>query len=311
MFSIPFEVRKSVVIGRPVGEVFGALGDFGTWARWSPWLCLEPDCPVRISGAVGQVGHSQFWDGKLIGSGEMVLEVLEANQSLDYALRFLKPWKSSSRSGFELRAVAEGTEVTWWMRGSLPFFLFFLKGMMTAMVGGDFFRGLSMLKEYLETGEVVAETRVQGRVARPGFFYLCKRRACSVAEVGPLMEEDLRAMGALVESGAIPKPEQVFSIYHRFDMVKGQCEYSSGFMYGSRQEAPAGVEAGQVPAHHAVQVDHKGPYRHLGNAWSGAMASARGQHKVNKKLPMYEVYLNSPHEVPEDQVQTRVFVPVK
>ena len=93
--------------------------------------------------------------------------------------------------------------------------------------------------------------------------------------------------------------------------LKGRCEYTSGFLYDSPQKASEGLVAGQIPAHRAVKVNHRGPYRHLGNAWMTAMGYVRAKHKANKALPMYETYPNNPNEVEEKDVQVEIYLPVK
>ena len=311
MFSIPFTVEKSTTVNKSLADVFASVSDFKTWREWSPWLCQEPSCPVTVEGTAGEVGHSQAWDGDFIGSGKMVLAAATPNESLDYELTFLKPWKTHSKVGFRFRSAGDQTEVTWWMRGTLPFFMFFMKKMMSAWVGADYVRGLGMLKELLDSGTVQTRTDVQGVVDRNGLHYAGKRRSCSLAEVGPAMEKDLADLAKMVEGSKLPTPKDVFSIYHQYDPVKGKCEYTSGFLYESKPDAVSGLETGTLPNHKALRVDHLGPYRHLGNAWSAAMGCVRSKHKRNKSVPMYEVYGNNPHEVPEDELKVEIFVPVK
>lgn len=311
MFSIPFELEKSATIDMSPEDVFAAVSSFKTWPNWSPWLCQEPSCPVTVEGKPGEVGHSQAWDGTFIGSGTMRLTAQEPNKSLDYDLEFLKPWKSKSQAGFRFVPKGESTEVTWWMKGSLPIFLFFMKKMMTAMVGSDYSRGLSMLKELIETGSVPSKTDVKGVVDGSGFHYVGKRRACSVSDVGPAMEEDFTALRGLLDSSKLPEPDHIFSIYHKYNMVKGTCEYTSGLAYKEKPKVNGDLETGQLPSHKALRVDHEGPYRHLGNAWSAAMGCARAKHKVDKTIPMYEIYSNNPHETPEEEHKVEIHVPVK
>ncbi len=311
MLSLPFRVEKSVQIHKPPSEVFEIVSDFGTWGRWSPWLCQEPACPVNREGKPGSVGHSQAWSGDFIGSGQMTISAVKGHERLDYDLAFLKPWKSKSKVGFLLTPEGDGTRLTWTMEGTLPFFLFFMKKVMSALVGGDYLRGLAMLKELIESGDVPTMTSIEGATPRDSFHYVGKRRSCSISEVGPAMEEDLGLLHRMLSEGVLVDPEKVFSIYHKYDFVKGTCEYTTGFLYGDAHVAPEGLVAGNVPAHRAIHVNHRGPYRHLGNAWSAAMGYVRAKHKANKALPMYEVYGNCPHDVDEKELLVDIFVPVK
>ena len=63
------------------------------------------------------------------------------------------------------------------------------------MVGSDYERGLAMLKEYIETGQVNTQVTVHGLVERPGFFYAGLKRTCGLKEVGPAMAEDFQFLG--------------------------------------------------------------------------------------------------------------------
>ncbi len=311
MFTIAFDVNKSVSIQLDQTKVFQSIGNFDNWPKWSPWLLQEPGCSLKVGGEIATVGHSQHWDGNVIGAGNMTITKAVANDVLEYALVFTKPWKSKNQTGFRLTPEGDGTKVHWWMRGTIPFFLFFMKKSMSAWVGSDYERGLAMLKEYLETGEVRSETTVKGVVDRPAMYYIGKRRVCDIKDLGPAMTEDLTALGGLLEKSIIPASKQVFSIYHKYDMVKEQCEYTSGFVYESLQKAPDGCVDGHFPAHRAVAVEHRGPYRHLGNAWTTAMGHARTKNKMDKSIPMYELYMNNPQETDEKDHLVEVYVPVR
>lgn len=316
MFDLPFTVERSIEIEKDVATVYAKLADFKTWRDWSPWLSQEPDCAVHVSANPGQPGHGQEWNGEFIGSGNMRLIGAKENETLEYDLFFLKPWKSHSQTGFRLETSGQNTRVTWWMKGTVPIFLFFMRKMMSVYVGGDYERGLEMLKAYLEDGRVPSLTQVGDVSAREGFYYVGFRHTCSVAEVGPAMGHDFEHLGELVKDGKIPPGKFGFSIYHKFDMVRDVVEYTSGFGGPTEPDVPGvtdqpGLVTGHLPAHRALQVSHTGSYRFLGNAWSAAMGCARSLHKVNKKLDMYEVYINNPGEVDDKDLKVEIYLPVK
>ena len=181
MFSLPFSLGRSKKIDVPIQDVFKMVGDFSSWRTWSPWLCQEPECPVQISGNPLEKGHKQEWNGKRIGSGEMILDELKADQLLRYELIFTKPWKSKSEVSFEFVAEGGSTILTWKMKGSVPILLFFLRKMMATFVGADYERGLSMLKELLETGKVLSEVKFRGLASQDGFYYYGIRRSCELS----------------------------------------------------------------------------------------------------------------------------------
>ena len=273
MFSIKFDVERSITINQPVETVFKTVSDFNTWRIWSPWLCQEPECPVDISGAAGKTEHEQEWNGKRIGSGKMKIVQLFQNERIDYDLFFITPWKSHSKVVFIFKEMNGGTEVSWSMRGSLPFFLFFMKKMMSAWVGCDYDRGLAMLKEFLETGSVLSRVEVKGAIDRRGFSYIGQEKECSIDEVGSSMEEVFTALQKASESGELPKPDLSLSFYNKYDLVQRRCQYISAYGYFQRPEVSVANKyiQGEIADHRAFCVNHFGPYHHLGNGWATAM----------------------------------------
>lgn len=314
MFSIKFNLERSTTIEATVDSVYKTISDFHSWPRWSPWLCQEPDCPVDISGPPAEPEHTQAWDGQRIGAGRMTLAKAVANTRLAYDLYFIKPWKSHSKVDFSFKENGNGTQVTWSMQGTLPFFLFFMKKMMSAWVGCDYERGLSMLKEYIETGTVLSQVSVAGVAEQAGFSYVGRRKECAIDDVGPSMEAVFTEIMQAVERGELEKPDFNLSFYHNYDMVNRRCQYTaaSGYRQAPSAVPPEGYVQASISGHRALQVAHLGPYRHLGNAWSTAMTWQRSDKlKVNKTIPMYEIYTTMPREEEEEKIETRIFLPVK
>ena len=67
-------------------------------------------------------------------------------------LTFLKPWKSQAKVAFYLKEEGASTQVRWTIDSGIPFFLFWMKKQMEIFVGMDYDRGLTMLKDLVETG---------------------------------------------------------------------------------------------------------------------------------------------------------------
>lgn len=310
--KIALNLEKSITIQKPVDQVFSTVADFKSWPLWSPWLCQEPECKTDIGGTAGTVGHWDTWDGKFIGSGKNTISEIEKNKKIICNLEFLKPWKSTSRVEFFFEGTGSSCKVTWTMQGSLPIFMFFFKKMMTALIASDYERGLQMLKEYCETGKVLSKVEVKGVVSKNGFYYVGKRVPCATKDVGPSMQKHFGELDGLIKSGKIPAPKFGFSFYHKFDFVNGQCEYTAGMAYDKSVEAPAGLVSGHIENHHAIEVDHFGPYKHLGNAWMTAYGRQRGmKKKLLKKIDSYEIYKTMPGMVSDDKIHTEIFLPVK
>ncbi len=304
-----FHVSKSIFIEAPPAKVFALVRDFRQWPAWSPWLIAEPEAQLQYAPN----GRSYTWDGRITGSGKMDIAGEDEPRSIDYQLTFLKPWKSENTARFLFTERDGGTEVTWTMEGSLPFFMFWMVSSMTAYIGADYQRGLMMLKAIMETGVNPSKLTFVGRQAFPGCRYLGVKTTCPIDEIGDRMQRDMRKLTAqLGESGAKPSGKPL-SICHKWDPVKGTTCYTLSFPLDSMpSEIPDGFVTGEIPACEVYAVRHTGPYRFLGNAWSAGVMHERAKvFGTNKRIAPFEIYLNDPTVEPEIELVTVVHFPVK
>ena len=306
-----FSVSKSVVINAAPEAVFNSVRDFRQWPQWSPWLIAEPDCKLVYSDD----GKSYTWDGKIIGAGQLAVTGEGSPNSIDYRLSFTRPFKSVNTSAFRFEPAGEGTKVTWEMEGSLPFFLFFMKKMMTAFVGSDYKRGLEMLKDKLETGSVPSVLSFPGVKPVEGFSYIGIRTQCGLDDIEAHMGPDMEKVEGWLRDNGVDRAGPAFSIYHKWDMVNARTDYTVGLpVANAPSPAPAGFTTGSIPACRAYQVHHTGPYRHLGNAWSAGMMHSRAKPRIfasDRSVPHFEIYANDAASTPENELLTVVHMPAK
>ena len=303
-----FSVNKSILIKASVDSVYLTISDPKKWPIWSPWFIMDSECKITYA----EDGSSYAWDGDIIGSGNMKVMNKSENKQIDYEITFLKPWKSTSKVGFDLKKTSEGVEVTWWMNGSLPFFMFWMKNMMTAFVGMDYERGLNMLKDYVETRHVPSKVTILGFLRHAECKYVGIKTICSISEVGTKMEADFKKLEEWGRQEGVNLSGDKMSIYHKFDMVKSVVNYTASiFLSAFPNKLPQGMVAGKIPACSCYVMEHVGPYRYLGNAWAAGMAYSRAKKfKVNKKIDPFEIYGNDPSKVSENDLKTTIYFPV-
>lgn len=303
-----FSVAKSVEIRASAEKVFSVIDDYHQWPAWSPWLILEPGVDV----AVKEGGKEYSWSGKRTGSGEMKILNEDPHQRVDMQVTFLKPWKSTSHVWFTLKPKGDKTELTWYMEGSLPFFLFWMKKAMTAYIGMDYQRGLTMLKDYIETGGVPSKLEFKGIIEFQGCTYVGIRSTATMETIGTKMKEDFDRLTPWANEHKDLLVNPPFSIYHKWDMVGNSVEYTSAFPVKEvPADLPAGFISGTIPATRVNTVVHTGPYKHLGNAWSAQynMHQAKA-FKPSKSLHPFEVYISMPGTVADNDLVTAIHFPV-
>ena len=149
-----YTLSRSIIIDRPIEEVFQYLKLIKNQNEWSPWKKKDPNMTQEFVGEDGKVGFISKWIGnKDVGEGEQEIMTIIENESIETQLRFFKPWKSQSIGTLLVDKVDDDkTMVTWGFSGKnpIPFNIFMLFYNMDKTVGKDFEEGLNDLKQVLE-----------------------------------------------------------------------------------------------------------------------------------------------------------------
>jgi len=149
-----YEVSRSIVINKPLTEVFQYVKYIKNQDDWSPWKNRDPEMKQTFTGTDGTVGFVSAWesDHKQVGSGEQEIKAITENSRIDTELRFLKPFKSVSDAYLVVENEMGKTKVIWGFKGvnKIPINIMMLLYNMDKAVGKDFEEGLSKLKELLE-----------------------------------------------------------------------------------------------------------------------------------------------------------------
>ena len=307
-----FHVRRSIDICASPEVVFDRLADFNTWTTWSPWLIAEPDARVTVTDNADGVGAIYAWQGEVVGAGEIEHRQLERPRRIEDELRFIKPFKSHSQVSFELQSMDSGTSLSWDMLGSLPWFMFWMRPMMETFIGMDFERGLKMLKEWIETGHVASQTKIQGVVQAGPLHMLGVRQTCRVADISSSSEAAFRQAKQLFQQQSLPNSGGMISVYHKFDVKTGTFDYTAGYLVSELMLTQAGKLAQwSLPACQAFCVEHIGSYDHLGNAWSAANQLARHKKLKPCKLGTFELYKSPSSDTPADELRTEIYLPLR
>jgi hypothetical protein len=149
-----YEVNRSIIIDKPLSDVFHYLKLIKNQNDWSPWKKKDPNMTQTFEGTDGEVGFVSKWEGnKDVGTGEQEILSIVENESIVTELRFLKPWKSQSTGYLKVEEISTNeTKVIWGFSGRnpFPFNIFMLFFNFEKAVGKDFEEGLNSLKEQLE-----------------------------------------------------------------------------------------------------------------------------------------------------------------
>jgi len=302
-------VKKSLLIQKEAKDIFKYLNDFHNWPQWSPWLIADPNTSLNIDSD----GKFYYWEGAVTGSGDMRVLNERKNKSLSCDLNFYKPWKSRAKVDFYLEEKDGGTEVTWTMQSSLPWFLFWMKKPMEVYVGMDYKRGLLLLKDLVEHENTFCDLKFEGFKNLSKIKYLGFQTRCKMSSVEQIMNEDFQnIVPKLIKDYQDLICGNPFTLYHKFDPVKDRVVYTIGLPINKHiNDLPTPFFIRELPDMKVHSVLLTGPYRHLGTAWATQMMYQRAKKFRSKKgLVPFEVYLNSPQDTDEKKLKTAVYFPV-
>ena len=150
-----YDVSRSIIINKPIGDVFQYIKYVKNQDFWGPWNQRDPDMKKRYTGEDGTVGFVSAWESnhKQVGSGEQEITSIVENVKMESELRFLKPWKSVSNGYINVyEDKNNATKVVWGFHGTnkVPMNIMMLFFNMDKAVGKDFEEGLASLKTILE-----------------------------------------------------------------------------------------------------------------------------------------------------------------
>lgn len=314
MLTINYQVERKIIICKPLNEIHSFLTSFHNWNFWSPWICLDSKAITKVSDNPHEIGHCLEWSGTFIGSGVMTL-MEGKSDTVNIDLLFKTPFKSTAQASFKLKETGNETEVTWKLESTLPFFMFFLKKMLMAFLGRDYERGLVRLKEYLEIGTihcVLSEVS-----AKPiSEFYVCAiPMKSNLSTLSIHMNQAFKDITEDIKNGHLPLPDGLISVYHHLDPITGNTEFGSGAFYVNKlalsKISNSKYQITTIPAHQALSLALKGPYHHLPTAWAKIIAYSRAvKIKESKKIPLCEIYQNSPEMVAKEDILTEIRLPL-
>jgi len=150
-----YGVIREVTINKPKSEVFDYVKLLKNQENFSVWANRDPQMKKDYRGSDGTVGYVSAWDSKMkdVGKGDQEIKKVTDGERIDYELRFIEPFASTSSAYMVFEGVSDTqTKVKWGFTGKMkyPMNLLLLTMDMEGMIGKDFQDGLNKLKAILE-----------------------------------------------------------------------------------------------------------------------------------------------------------------
>lgn len=310
-----YHVTRSKIINAPVGVVFEEVNEFKKWPAWSPWIEQEPTATLTYENKTAGEGAGYAWKGEVIGEGNMKTAYVKNNDSIFQKLHFLKPFDSKSDVYFTFKPVEGGTEVTWGMKGEMPFMARPMAAGMDKEIGPDYERGLFKLDSIIASNMAKYSIKVDTTlVTHSGGYYLYNTASCKIADLGAKMEEMMPKVLDFATKNKVSMSGAPFTLLHKYDVDNNAVMFSSAIPTTDRVITESSdVLTGMLQPFKAVKTTLKGDYVNLQLAWETTMKYiADNKIEVVESLPSLEVYQISAAKNPNPAAWvTEIYVPVK
>ncbi|GKY87864.1 GyrI-like domain-containing protein [Sinisalibacter aestuarii] len=143
-------------------------------------------------------------------------------------------------------------------------------------------------------------------VAETPYLYVDRETGMAMAEIGEAMGSAFAEVWAFMQKHGVPPAGAALAVY--YDYSPDRMAFRAGFTIArdDMAAAEAPVKADVTPAGRVAHGMHRGSYAGLQAAY-GEMAAFVQAQGVDFAPPTWEVYLNSPDEVPEEQLLTGLY----
>ncbi|KAF5088892.1 GyrI-like domain-containing protein [Methanobacterium aggregans] len=114
-----------------------------------------------------------------------------------------------------------------------------------------------------------------------------------------------------VMSKGLQITEPPFGVYYTSpqDVSPEEMKFEVGIPFAGEAEAEGKIRVKNVKPHKVISVMHKGPYSEVSKVYAAVMEYAVKEQYEPAGAPV-EIYLNSPQEVPEEDLLTEIQFPV-
>ena len=150
-----YSIEREIVINKPKKEVFDYVKYLKNQNNYSKWAGIDPAMKKEFRGTDATVGFVSSWEStnKDVGKGEQEIKGIKDGERIDYEIRFIEPFASTSSAFMSTEAVSENqTKVKWNFHGVMPYPMNLMQLVMDMdkAIGGDLLTGLTNLKKLLE-----------------------------------------------------------------------------------------------------------------------------------------------------------------
>lgn len=151
---------------------------------------------------------------------------------------------------------------------------------------------------------MIFDLKIEEQAAQP---VLCIRTKTSMEQLPTAIGESYGRIMKYVEELGVQPLYAPYTAYYNMDM--NDLDVEMGFPMTEVFADKDGIKAGQIPQGKVVSCMYKGSYAEMEEPYKEIMKWIEDNGHVPTGV-YYEYYFNSPQEVPENELLTRIVIPI-
>lgn len=290
-------IKKSRTINVPVDVAFEIVNDYKTWQYWAPWNKTDAKIVYNFPENTVGVGATFSWKSTN-GNGNIENLASALNDSIQDITHF--DGKGKANGTWRFIKTAEGVEITWEMKGKIPFFTRFMASKMDAEIGDMLENGLEMLANYLQNELKKFSIETVGAFNYSGGYYVYQTTSSQFQDINYKTNELILNLRSLMKNNAIIAHGMPFNLYHKRDNLLKMAVFSTGIPIQSEIIlTDKNLMIGILQPQRTFKTVLKGDYSNAITAWETAYKNLEtAGFKVKETAIAFEVFVTNSEEVP-------------
>ena len=292
-YLLPRHVRveRTETIKAAPEIVFGQVNTLKNWEQWSPWHKLDPKMKLEYNEIPSGKGASYSWksEKRNVGNGKLTIIRIVPYDTIDVEMNFME--QGTSLAGYYIKKADSTVQLTWWMDADMGYNPMgrWVGLFMDNLVGKDFEKGLSSIKEFSErlgntplTIETSSEKPAQ-------YLYIHQVGNGQVLE--KLFMDSYAELGKYIAKNGAKLTGPPFAIYYKWE--KNHFEFDACMTVNKSLKGEKMIKSGKLKGGNILIVKYYGPYEGTGRAHAAAMKWIQDNKRIINGTPR-EVFVSDP-----------------
>ncbi len=307
------QVTRSIKIDRPAKMVFKAVNSMHDFNQWSPWAKLDPNAKYQFAGPANGVGSKMSWQGnEEVGSGRQEIIASNPHEMVKVELYFDGQGDDPSWATYQIKDMGDSSEISWIFdadfKGNIMGRYFGM--MMDRMLGPQYEKGLQNLKTWVESQPVYDFSGFSmENVSAQNVLYVSASGNTN-EDLSAVLAEAYGQVTSFMMTNGITFGGQPMAITRNWENSVWEFDAAIPVDIQSLEGETGDIQLGQTYAGKAVRYVQKGSYDQ-GEASYALMDAYIKEHELEVNGNPWEVYVNDPTTVPESEILTHIYYPIK